>query len=1223
MAGEQHDCAADGPDEGPGVADQPAPAWALSASEADTARAMEAVQPLLASTDPMIAANGLYLAGLIHMRAGKKDEAIEFLARAVDAHELNAAYALGALLAESGRLDEAASALQAAATLAGTALAASVFLARLAMARSDVNAAITATRAALRLAHETAPTDQPDIQMPVDPAHWFELAVAMHEAGQDGLSANCFDECASMADADLGEVARGNAEQLRASLRDTGSAPDAGTAMAFETMLNAVDSGSTSAGQALREIEMLPDDAVLSDSETERWLAHAYDRVLAGRWLEGFAIARIVRAAWGRSRRDGEWTGRYRADQRFMSFAIRALQTLPHPQLYSMAMDAAQEMIDLASAHSDDERRREALRTRATLHTGPYMSLQSLNDIEISQRLWRESLAQRLGAPQAQVLRAEHGDLPPIERALKLAEADLVAAAGAQDPRLSAAIETSLSDVLLWRLQRAPAAEKPELRSRCEHHARQALEGTEQDKDPATAARILNTLVGCGAEPDAGVLSRLLDPSLDEWRRRLGPMEVISLIQQLANLLFATDPPQGLSLLREARSILTNGPESARLSCWLKELVMIAALAGARYPFDESTISAVDLDADARLRGARMIAAAFALTALDRPREARRMVDRFESVAPVLADLHADAIDYMRTVIAEKLFVDECERDPMLAAQQAVAMLDFYTRHRLPDHAANVMYQLSLLASLPAAIPLILEALRVHGLRTASFLGERGTKQLIRIHNQALATMYNTPGKSPETWLHLIQQIGGARFSAALASGVGYRVPPDAQPVLSHIRLLAQQNSGTAGSSADEEELLTTYVSGEAELAGDDTAERLANLRHRFDWLVNVDLGDRASEHSGDRLYLDEVGSSVGADTVVLHLLTVPKPDGSTIIIGTCFTHGGITVDAIESVFPAAAAGDQPSLSALGTHVRTLRHLVQQPGDGPLPVSVDAAAILEDDLSRLLPEGCREALRQARERGQDHLLIVPHGPLHYYPLHLLGPTSSPLCNSWKVSYVPTLAALGPRRAPSIFQAGRSAMAAIGIGFGDRPDVDVKLPGAVGQAREIAALFGSEPLAEADATKGRVLHAMRTSRRVHLATHGRNSVTAPAFQSILVTTSAAGGDGEIAAWELGELDLRGLEIVTTAACETGLGRFDELDNLRGLPASLFLAGAQSIATTLWPVGVDSSRTFFTTFYVHLKNGASRIDAFAAAQQETRLRSPEYRRWAGYTLSGSWT
>ncbi len=987
-----------------------------------------------------------------------------------------------------------------------------------------------------------------------------------------------------------------------------------------QALLTAVAWGGMPADRALDLAGNLPPGAALDERAAQHWIAFASGLAGAGRWQEAFAVARLVRNLADRP--GTEWTSRYATGLRIGSFAILALRILPHPQLYALAMEAAAAAIELADANSDDVRGAEARYARANLRTGVYISLQSLDDIGIRQRIWRESLAQQLGARQAEALRARYGDLPDLDTALREAEGDLLAARRTGHPGLAAAIESRLAEVLLWRFRLTDQAGQPELRTRCARHARAALAATDIAEDPAGAALLLNTLAACGADPDASALESLLRPSLDERSNRLARDELISLIQQLANLLLEAGPARGLALLHEAKSILAAGPESVRLSCWMKELLMIAALAGARYPFAEDLIPAVDADADARLRGARMIGAAFALTALDRPREALQMVERFERVAPVLACLHDDAIGYLRIVIAELLFLAEWQRSPAEAATRLVAMLDFCTSHRLADRTANVMHQMSLLASVPAAVPVLLEGLRTGGLRAVSFLGDRGAQQLININNRALAALYNDQAKPAEVWLHLLQQVAGARFSTALAAGIGYRLPPGGEPLLVRLRQLAQAAGDSASDSASDSELLTAYVSDEAELPGGDAAQLLANLRHRFDWLVNQDLGERAASQALDRLYLDEVGSTVGTRTAVLHLLTLPKSDGSTIIIGTCITSAGITIDGHETSFPGAADGPQ-AMSPLGAHVRELRRLVRLPADGPLPVPVEAAAILADDLTRLLPQGCLRALAQARNDGQDHLLIVPHGPLHYYPLHLLGPVSAPLCDSWKISYLPTLAALGPRRAPSIFDAGRTPMTAIGLGFADRPEIAAKLPGASLQAREIAAVFGCEPLAESAATKGRVLSALRTSRRVHLATHGRNNVTAPAFQSVYVTPGTDGSEGEIAAWEIGELDLRGLEIVTTAACETGLGRFDVLDNLRGLPASLYLAGAQSIATTLWPVGVDSSRMFFTTFYSRLRAGESRIDSFAAAQRETRSRSPEYRWWAGFTLSGSWT
>jgi CHAT domain-containing protein len=130
------------------------------------------------------------------------------------------------------------------------------------------------------------------------------------------------------------------------------------------------------------------------------------------------------------------------------------------------------------------------------------------------------------------------------------------------------------------------------------------------------------------------------------------------------------------------------------------------------------------------------------------------------------------------------------------------------------------------------------------------------------------------------------------------------------------------------------------------------------------------------------------------------------------------------------------------------------------------------------------------------------------------------------------------------------------------------------------------------------------------------------VEAPAFQSLIVA-GEPGGYVDLSAYELADWDLSGLELVTLGACETGLGRFDRGDNLRGLPAMLLLAGAESLVTTLWRVGSVSSRVFFERLHEERRNGASRLDAFAAAQRATRERHPEYRRWGAFTLMGMTT
>ena len=49
--------------------------------------------------------------------------------------------------------------------------------------------------------------------------------------------------------------------------------------------------------------------------------------------------------------------------------------------------------------------------------------------------------------------------------------------------------------------------------------------------------------------------------------------------------------------------------------------------------------------------------------------------------------------------------------------------------------------------------------------------------------------------------------------------------------------------------------------------------------------------------------------------------------------------------------------------------------------------------------------------------GYDHLVVVPHGPGHYLPWHLLGAEAQPLAERCAVSVLPNLALLQHGRDP--------------------------------------------------------------------------------------------------------------------------------------------------------------------------------------------------------------
>jgi tetratricopeptide (TPR) repeat protein len=131
---------------------------------------------------------------------------------------------------------------------------------------------------------------------------------------------------------------------------------------------------------------------------------------------------------------------------------------------------------------------------------------------------------------------------------------------------------------------------------------------------------------------------------------------------------------------------------------------------------------------------------------------------------------------------------------------------------------------------------------------------------------------------------------------------------------------------------------------------------------------------------------------------------------------------------------------------------------------------------------------------------------------------------------------------------------------------------------------------------------------------------------------------------LTALEVESLDLRGVELATLSACETGLGEEAGGEGLLGLQRAFQLAGARSVVASLWRVDDKATRDLMTHFYENLwKKKLPRLEALRQAQllmlkeglsrgmidvkvPRERLvkedgRLPPYY-WAAFALSGDW-
>lgn len=113
------------------------------------------------------------------------------------------------------------------------------------------------------------------------------------------------------------------------------------------------------------------------------------------------------------------------------------------------------------------------------------------------------------------------------------------------------------------------------------------------------------------------------------------------------------------------------------------------------------------------------------------------------------------------------------------------------------------------------------------------------------------------------------------------------------------------------------------------------------------------------------------------------------------------------------------------------------------------------------------------------------------------------------------------------------------------------------------------------------------------------------------------------DGLLSAREVARLDLDNVELVTTSACQTGLG-YITADGIYGMQRGFKSAGAKAMVMTLWSVNIESARIFFTSLYRYMAEGESVHSAFNHARND--LLTKEYKtaaylqKFSGATISG---
>jgi CHAT domain len=236
--------------------------------------------------------------------------------------------------------------------------------------------------------------------------------------------------------------------------------------------------------------------------------------------------------------------------------------------------------------------------------------------------------------------------------------------------------------------------------------------------------------------------------------------------------------------------------------------------------------------------------------------------------------------------------------------------------------------------------------------------------------------------------------------------------------------------------------------------------------------------------------------------------------------------------------------------------------------------------------SWLLPEvewlagGRGDAARGEGAAGIRRLLISPHQALHAMPFHALHWHGRHVIERFAVTFIPNLSSLllGYRASPV------RRLLAIGIDHYKLPGDQAQPPPlarAEAEARAIAGMYedaGAHVIglynAAASAARLRRWAASGLLSRfdhVHLAGHAENVPSDTPLESRLYLHDAVLDGLEIAGWRLPA------ELVVLSACSAGQRAIGGRgisgvpgDELFGLHAALFAAGARRIISSLWPV-----------------------------------------------------
>ncbi|HID53728.1 MAG TPA: CHAT domain-containing protein [Anaerolineae bacterium] len=243
--------------------------------------------------------------------------------------------------------------------------------------------------------------------------------------------------------------------------------------------------------------------------------------------------------------------------------------------------------------------------------------------------------------------------------------------------------------------------------------------------------------------------------------------------------------------------------------------------------------------------------------------------------------------------------------------------------------------------------------------------------------------------------------------------------------------------------------------------------------------------------------------------------------------------------------------------------------------------------------------------------GKKRLIIVPHGLLHYLPFPALYDGERYLVEDFEVSYLPSSSLLRYYRQVDTAVSGMTVLGHSQAG---------KLPYALEEAAQVAALGRGTLYLEDEATTANLTARAAGKRYIHLAAHGEFRADNALFSGISLA------DGWLTTLDVFNLRFHA-SLVTLSACDTGRNVISGGDELLGLMRAFLAAGAAALLLTLWAVDDRSTAVLMADFYRALLAGSGKGAALRRAQCRLIQSAPDQYAhpyfWAPFYLVGETT